>query len=67
MNAMETTSDSGHVGKALEKRTLSREEPPQHDDLQYPTLGRTLIVVGCLYLTMFLVALVSSWALWVES
>ncbi|KAF2440027.1 putative efflux pump antibiotic resistance protein [Karstenula rhodostoma CBS 690.94] len=55
---METTSNSKDVGRALENRTLSHEKTPQdRDDPQYPTPGRTWIIMGCLYLTMFLVAL----------
>ncbi|KAK7186765.1 MFS general substrate transporter [Paraphaeosphaeria sporulosa] len=58
---METTSNPSNVSRALENRTLSHEKvsgAPQHgDDAQYPTPGRTWIIMGCLYLTMFLVAL----------
>lgn len=37
----------------------AEDAPQDGDDPQYPTPGRTWIIMSCLYLTMFLVALVS--------
>ena len=60
MGLTQTTAD---VSKSMEIGQASFEKvgdaPQDGDTIQYPTPGRTWIVMGCLYVTMFLVALVS--------
>ncbi|KAL5390475.1 hypothetical protein PMIN06_002116 [Paraphaeosphaeria minitans] len=54
---METTSNSADVGRASEDNEKVGDAPQHGDDAQYPSPGHTWIIMGCLYLTMFLVAL----------
>jgi hypothetical protein len=60
---MRLAQNPADVGRSMEigKPSFKKvgDAPQDGDDSQYPTPGRTWIVMGCLYVTIFLVALVS--------
>ena len=56
---MHSDPDPNSLEKRLEDHISAHEKPSQDvEETQYPTPGRVWITMGCLYTTMFLVALV---------